>query len=60
MLSAFSPFALDEQVGLGGGADIAVDPLSEKVGRYLLAVPATLLNVSSATVKMPPVPQALS
>ena len=54
-------FALEQQIGLSDGIGLGVDLLAEEVGGDLLAVLAgELLKVSSATVSMPPVPQAPS
>ncbi len=54
--------ALEQQVGLADGVGLGVDLLAVEVGRDLLAVLARELaaSVSSATVSMPPVPQAPS
>ena len=54
-------FALEQQIGLGDGVGLAVDLLPEEMGGDLLAVlSASSFSVSSATVSMPPVPQAPS
>jgi hypothetical protein len=53
--------ALEQQVGLADGVGLGVDLLAVQVGGDLLAVVARqLCRVSSATVSMPPVPQAPS
>ena len=55
-------FALEQQVGLGDGVGLGVDLLAVEVGGDLLAVlpRRAPCSVSSATVSMPPVPQAPS
>jgi hypothetical protein len=53
--------ALEQQVGLADGVGLAVDFLAVEVGGDLLAVRLAICwSVSSATVSMPPVPQAQS
>ena len=54
--------ALEQQVGLADGVGLGVDLLAVEVGGDLLAVLArrARCSVSSATVSMPPVPQAPS
>ena len=54
--------ALEQQVGLADGVGLGVDLLAVEVGGDLLAVLRGQLaaSVSSATVSMPPVPQAPS
>ena len=53
--------ALEQQVRLADGVRLGVDLLAVEVGGDLLAVlRGELLSVSSATVSMPPVPQAPS
>jgi hypothetical protein len=53
--------ALEQQVGLADGVGLGVDLLAVEVGGDLLAVlAASSCSVSSATVSMPPVPQAPS
>ncbi|WP_295393090.1 hypothetical protein [uncultured Thiodictyon sp.] len=53
--------ALEQEVGLADGIGLGVDLLAIEVGGDLFAVAAAIsLSVSSATVSMPPVPQAQS
>ena len=61
MLSAASALAFQQQVGLADGVGLGVDLLAVQVGKHLPAVlGGELLRHSSATVSMPPVPQAPS
>ena len=62
MLSACLAFALEQQVGLADGVGLGVDLLAVEVGRRpaCRARAASCCSVSSATVSMPPVPQAPS
>ncbi len=55
-------FAFEQQVGLADGVGFGVDLLAEQVDGDLLAVllGRAACSVSSATVSMPPVPQAPS
>jgi hypothetical protein len=54
-------FALEQHVGLADGVGLGVDLLAVEVAPDLLAAPAAIaVSVSSATVSMPPVPQAQS
>ena len=53
--------ALEQQVRLADGVGLGVDLLAEEVGGDLLAAfGGEFCRVSSATVSMPPVPQAPS
>jgi hypothetical protein len=54
-------FALEQQVGLADGVGFGLDLLAEEVdGDFLAVLGASLIERSSATVSMPPVPQAPS
>jgi hypothetical protein len=60
VLGAFA-LALEQHVGLADGVGLGVDLLAVEQAPDLLATPAAMaVSVSSATVSMPPVPQAQS